>query len=123
MVCFPNAKINLGLRVTRKRADGYHDLESIFLPVGIYDALEILPSPDNPTTSLTQSGINVPGEPIHNLCIHAWELMRSVHPDLPTVRIHLHKTIPLGAGMGGGSSDGAFTLTSLNDLFLSLIHI
>jgi 4-diphosphocytidyl-2-C-methyl-D-erythritol kinase len=117
MVCFPNAKINLGLRVTRKREDGYHDLESIFLPVGIYDALEILPALDNSPTSITQSGIIVPGEPTHHLCMKAWALMRSVHPDLPSIRIHLHKTIPMGAGMGGGSSDGAFTLSLLNDLF------
>ena len=117
MVTFPNAKINLGLRITRKRTDGYHDLETIFLPIGIHDALEILPAPGSDLPLLTESGLPVAGDPDQHLCRKAWNLLKRECPQLPTVRMHLHKTIPMGAGMGGGSSDGASTLVMLNDLF------
>lgn len=123
MVTFPNAKINLGLFVTARRTDGFHELESVFYPVGWSDVLEILPterlpagaqSADGPTFKST--GLSIPGDPVGNLCLKAYHLLRQDH-DLPPVRIHLHKVVPIGAGLGGGSADGAFTLKALNELF------
>jgi 4-diphosphocytidyl-2-C-methyl-D-erythritol kinase len=122
MVVFPNAKINLGLNIIRKRADGYHDLETTFYPIGIRDALEILPidDPNEDTTGVTliSTGIPVDGEAEKNICTKAWHLIRKDFPHLPPIHLHLHKAIPTGAGLGGGSADGAFTLRSLNSLFM-----
>lgn len=114
MVFFPNCKINLGLRILRKRDDGYHDLETLFYPLPIRDVLEI-----NRDTQLnfTSYGISIPGEAANNLCLKAWQLLKTDFPDLPFVHIHLYKNIPIGAGLGGGSSDGAFTLQGLNRQF------
>jgi 4-diphosphocytidyl-2-C-methyl-D-erythritol kinase len=113
MITFPNAKLNIGLNVVRKRPDGFHDLESCFYPVGWCDALEILPGEE---LSFTLSGIPVPGDPATNLCLKAYHLLRQDHL-LPPVRMQLHKVIPIGAGLGGGSADCAFALKMLNTLF------
>lgn len=113
MVAFPPAKINLGLQITRKRADGYHDLVTCFYPVPWCDILEILPASE---TVFNMSGISVPGRLEDNLCLKAYQLLKEQH-HLPPVSIHLHKIIPMGAGLGGGSSDAAWTLRLLNQLF------
>lgn len=112
MVVFPNAKINIGLAVTEKRADGYHNIETVFYPVKVYDALEVI---ESPVSGFSSSGIAVPGDD-NNLCLKAWSLLRDRY-QLPPVKIHLHKNIPVGAGLGGGSADAAFTLKLLNRFF------
>ncbi|QHT70295.1 4-(cytidine 5'-diphospho)-2-C-methyl-D-erythritol kinase [Rhodocytophaga rosea] len=113
MVTFPNAKINLGLYVTEKRPDGFHNIESCFYPVQWTDILEIIPAQG---FAFSSTGIAIPGDPATNLCAKAYHLMQKDH-SLPPVHIHLHKTIPIGAGLGGGSADGAFTIKVLNSLF------
>lgn len=113
MVRFPNCKINLGLHVVGKREDGYHDIETCFYPLPWNDILEIIPSK---TISFTNTGINVPGPYDDNVCLKAYYLLQDEF-DLPPVDIHLHKIVPMGAGLGGGSSDGANTLIILNELF------
>jgi 4-diphosphocytidyl-2-C-methyl-D-erythritol kinase len=118
MVLFPNCKINLGLHVTAKRNDGYHDLETVFFPVPIKDVLEIVPSETSSGTfRFHTEGLPIPGTPDSNLCVKAYELLKKDFPGLPPVDIYLYKQIPLGAGLGGGSSDGAFMLKALNDRF------
>ena len=120
MVRFPNAKINLGLHVTAKRQDGFHDLETVFVPIPVRDAVEVIPSPARPgqdPISFSQTGLSVAGKTEENTCVRAWHLLHQDYPGLPTVRIHLHKVIPTGAGLGGGSADGTFMLQMLNDLF------
>ena len=118
MIVFPNCKINLGLTITRKREDGYHDLETVFYPVGIKDALEVIQQPEaNAPTCFTQSGITIEGKTDDNLCLKAYHLLQKDFPQLPHIQLHLHKVIPMGAGLGGGSSDGAFTLKLLNQKF------
>jgi 4-diphosphocytidyl-2-C-methyl-D-erythritol kinase len=121
MILFPNAKINLGLNIIRKRADGYHDLETFFCPVNLCDALEVIPQQSPATASenviFTSSGIHIDGNTSDNICVKAWHLLKNDFPALPPVLMHLHKVIPTGAGLGGGSSDGAFTLQILNKLF------
>lgn len=118
MISFPNCKINLGLNITAKRNDGYHDLETVFIPVGIKDAIEVIHA-DNSNESLQYSsnGIPVDADPSHNLCVKAYYLLKKDFPDLPPAKLHLYKMIPLGAGLGGGSADGAFTLKLLNTKF------
>ena len=111
MVVFPNAKINLGLAITNKRADGYHELETCFYPIPWKDVLEIIPSS---STSFQSSGIEIPGE--GNIVMSAYEMLKEDY-NLPPVAIHLLKQIPIGAGLGGGSADAAFALLLLNDLF------
>ena len=111
MLFFPNAKINIGLNIVSKREDGYHNLETIFYPIGWKDVLEIIPS-SSPGFSCT--GIAVDGG--ENLCEKALKLLKAEY-DIPDVFIHLHKNIPTGAGLGGGSSDAAFTLMGLNQQF------
>jgi 4-diphosphocytidyl-2-C-methyl-D-erythritol kinase len=115
MVLFPNAKINLGLHIIKKRPDGFHEIETIFLPVGICDILEIV-SGGGKETSLTVSGIELGGNIQDNLVMKAWRLMHDLF-DLPPVEVHLHKLIPTGAGLGGGSADAAFMLKGLNSMF------
>lgn len=118
MILFPNAKINLGLRITGKRSDGYHDLETIFFPIPLRDAAEIVRAPakkEHPAFGITVTGTPVPGDTSSNLCTKAWQLIKNDFPDLPPVKMYLHKAIPVGAGLGGGSSDGAFTLILLNE--------
>lgn len=114
MIQFPNCKINLGLSILSKRTDGYHALETIFYPVGLKDAIEILPSP---TMSFTQSGLAIDGEATNNLCVKAYHLMQADFPTLPPIQMHLHKNIPMGAGLGGGSSDATAVLQMLNTYF------
>lgn len=111
MLFFPNAKINIGLNITSKRADGYHNLESIFYPIAWRDILEITPSKQ---LSFDSSGLPIPSQ--GNLCLKAYEFMKS-HYGIAPVSMHLHKNIPIGAGLGGGSSDAAFTLMALNNIF------
>lgn len=118
MIVFPNCKINLGLRILNKRPDGFHNLETVFYPVQWKDALEILPAEGGKgTVDFTSSGLPIAGKPEDNLCLKAYELLKKEYPELPLVRIHLHKAIPMGAGLGGGSSDGSFTLKALNNIF------
>lgn len=114
MIQFPNCKINLGLSILAKRADGYHELETVFYPIAVSDALEILPSDK---LTLSQTGIAVPGDPDQNLCLKAYHLLKKDFPSLPSVQMHLHKNIPMGAGLGGGSSDGTSALLILNQQF------
>lgn len=113
MVSFPNAKINIGLNIVSKRADGYHNIESCFYPIGWTDVLEIVPAE---TFSFISTGLPIPGNEENNLCCKAYKLLHEKF-DIPTVQIHLHKVIPMGAGLGGGSADGSFALTMLNELF------
>lgn len=115
MIAFPNAKINLGLRIQGKRPDGFHNIETVFYPVDLSDVLEIVPAKDG-IFSFSVSGIDIPGENTENLCIIAFHLLSSIF-HLPPVKIRLHKAIPIGAGLGGGSSDGAFTIKLLNEIF------
>ena len=115
MIVFPNAKINLGLRILNKRPDGFHNIETILYPVDLKDVLEIIPAKDG-VFSFASTGISIPGDPEENLCIKAFYLLSSIF-HLPPVKMHLHKAIPIGAGLGGGSSDGAFAIKLLNDLF------
>lgn len=112
MVVFPNAKINLGLNILQKRPDGYHELESCFYPVMWRDGLEIIEASE---TKMTSSGITIPDDG-ENIVLKAYYLLKNDF-DLPPVQMHLHKVIPIGAGLGGGSADAAFTLKLLNDLF------
>ncbi|MBD3748478.1 MAG: 4-(cytidine 5'-diphospho)-2-C-methyl-D-erythritol kinase [Sphingobacteriales bacterium] len=113
MITFPNAKINLGLNITSRRSDGYHNLETIFYPVQIKDALEVIESAE---MSFETSGIEIPGHANENLCLQAYELMRKDF-DLPNIAIHLYKQIPIGAGLGGGSADAAFFIKLINEKF------
>jgi len=113
MVVYPNAKINLGLHIVAKRPDGFHDLESVFYPVAWCDILELLPQ-EGGTTQFSSSGISIPGE--GNLVTNAYSILAADFA-LPPVHFHLHKQIPIGAGMGGGSADAAFCLRALNEHF------
>jgi len=113
MVAFPPCKINLGLHIVNKRADGYHNLETCFYPVPWTDILEIIPAD---TVEFISSGNTIPGNPTDNLCLRAYQLLNNDFK-LPPVKIHLHKIIPTGAGLGGGSSDAAYTLRLLNSIF------
>jgi 4-diphosphocytidyl-2-C-methyl-D-erythritol kinase len=115
MIVFPNCKINLGLRILRKRSDGYHAIETAFYPVSLKDALEILPATEK--TTMTITGNAVPGITAENSCLKAYNLLKKDFTALPPVTIHLHKVIPAGAGLGGGSADGAFMLLLLNAKF------
>jgi len=120
MIVYPNCKINLGLQILRKRTDGYHDLETVFYPIRFTDILEIIPARDKDASApviFSQSGIPIPGDSSQNLCVKAYELLKTDFPELPPVRLHLHKIIPAGAGLGGGSADAAFTLRLLNEQF------
>lgn len=113
MLGFPNAKINLGLFITEKRPDGFHNLQSCFYPVGWTDVLEIIPAP---AFSFTSSGLPIPGDAQTNLCVRAYQLLERDFK-LPPVQMHLHKLVPIGAGLGGGSADAAFALRLLNEQF------
>jgi 4-diphosphocytidyl-2-C-methyl-D-erythritol kinase len=144
MIVFPNCKINLGLQILNKREDGYHNLATVFYPVQWKDVVEVIRRDDgwqmkdesktlsgvegsvesiersrdaNQYIEFTSSGLKIAGDPANNLCIKAYHLLKKEFSSLPPVHMHLHKTIPMGAGLGGGSADGAFTLKLLNDKF------
>ncbi len=118
MIAFPNCKINLGLYIKSKRLDGYHDIETIFIPVSLCDVLEIVAANDSEPIPFFQStGLPIDSDPHVNLCSKAYHLVKSDFPDLPDINIHLHKMIPMGAGLGGGSSDATSMLQLLNKKF------
>ena len=126
MISFPNCKINLGLNVTRRRQDGYHDIETVFYPLPLTDVLEIIhdssfstisPKQQNKGADFTTTGLPINGAAGKNLCVKAYQLIQQEFSKLPPVHIFLHKAIPIGAGLGGGSADGAFTLKLLNKKF------
>lgn len=112
MITFPNAKINIGLTITGKRTDGFHNLHSVFYPIALKDALEIIPFSE---LQFTCTGFDA-GNDMDNLCIRAYTLLQQKY-QLPPVKMHVHKGIPAGSGLGGGSSDAAFTLKLLNTKF------
>ena len=113
MLLYPNCKINLGLRIIRKREDGYHDLETIFVPVyGLHDELEVNPSD---SFSFTQEGIAVDCKAEDNLLIKCYRAMAAKYPQVGPVSIRFRKNIPFGAGLGGGSSDAAHMAIALNE--------
>lgn len=115
MLSFPNAKINIGLNITEKRPDGYHNLETVFYPVGLCDVLEVQLSETCDDYSFSMSGIAIDGDPEQNLIVKAYRLLQQDFPLLP-VDISLVKQIPFGAGLGGGSADAAFMLKMLNEM-------
>jgi 4-diphosphocytidyl-2-C-methyl-D-erythritol kinase len=117
MVVFPNCKINIGLNILGKREDGYHNLQTIFFPAAVNDVLEIIEYDGEEDVQFSSSGIHVPGKAENNLCIKAYHLLKKDFPNLPHVQMHLHKSIPMGAGLGGGSADAAFALQLLNRKF------
>lgn len=114
MVIFPNCKINLGLHITGKRPDGFHELETVFYPVPLKDIVEVVTSTE---LKFESSGLSIPGDSTNNLCLKAYHLLKQDFPHLPPVHMHLHKIIPMGAGLGGGSADGAFVLRLLNEKY------
>ena len=118
MITFPNAKINLGLNIVEKRPDGYHNLETIFYPINLQDALEVTRRENNDKEyTLHISGSSLEGEPEDNLVVKAYKLLKKDYPGLLPVDIHMYKHIPAGAGLGGGSSDAACMIKLLNDKF------
>ncbi len=119
MIVFPNCKINLGLNVLRKRSDGFHDLETVFYPIKVYDILEIVHLKKlrgRPGVPFSVSGLEIDGKLNSNLCLKAYKILKKKIPQMPSVQMHLHKIIPTGSGLGGGSSDAAFTLKVLNEI-------
>jgi 4-diphosphocytidyl-2-C-methyl-D-erythritol kinase len=118
MIVFPNCKINLGLNVVRKREDGFHDIETIFYPIPFCDVLEIVSSEKkvNDEIVFTHTGFST-GANCENLCVKAYNLLKKDFSSIPPIHVHLHKIIPVGAGLGGGSADAAFTLMLLNKIF------
>jgi 4-diphosphocytidyl-2-C-methyl-D-erythritol kinase len=118
MVVFPNCKINIGLNITHRRMDGFHNIETVFYPVPWTDILEIIPSQQE---SFNFEGIKIDCELKNNLCYKAWQLLKNDF-HLPPIKLFLYKNIPSGAGLGGGSSDAAFTLKTLNKLFSLHLH-
>ncbi|TFG42437.1 MAG: 4-(cytidine 5'-diphospho)-2-C-methyl-D-erythritol kinase [Bacteroidia bacterium] len=117
MIVFPKAKINLGLRITGRRPDGYHDIETVFYPVSLCDALEFVADSKEPgKDTINLSGSEIPGRMEDNIVLRAVRRLRETYP-VPYLKIHLHKNIPSGAGLGGGSSDAAFILRAVNRAF------
>lgn len=121
MITFPVAKINLGLNVVEKRPDGYHNLQTVFYPVPIMDALEIVPMsdgfPSDVDCDLKVTNITIGGDEQRNLVVRAYQLLKADFPDMPRVHAHLWKGIPTQAGMGGGSSDCGYMIRLLNETF------
>ena len=113
MISFPNAKINIGLFVTEKRSDGFHNIETIFYPIALCDILEIVKVLK---TDFFYSGLEIQGNENNNLCLKAYHLLKSKY-NIPPLKIHLHKVIPMGAGLGGGSSNAAYMIKLLNNNF------
>jgi 4-diphosphocytidyl-2-C-methyl-D-erythritol kinase len=119
MIKFPNCKINIGLNILSKRGDGFHNIQTVFYPIPIYDAIEVIESNHSShPISFSQSGIQIPGSDTTNICIKAYELLQKDFQNLPAMQVHLHKAIPIGAGLGGGSADAAFMLKLLNEKFV-----
>jgi 4-diphosphocytidyl-2-C-methyl-D-erythritol kinase len=116
-ISFPHAKINIGLFITERLPNGYHRLESLFYPIDWCDALEVIPHGEPGTCTLFNTGIPIDGDPATNLVSRAYAALSARFPGLPGVEAHLEKQIPFGAGMGGGSSDGAYMLLMLRKLF------
>ncbi len=118
MLCFPNAKINIGLNIVEKRNDDFHNIESIFFPVKLCDVLEAVldENAEAGSVSFSSTGISIPGNADENLCVKAHHLISKEYP-MPALKIHLHKVIPIGAGLGGGSADAAFFINLLDELF------
>lgn len=117
MITYPNAKINLGLNIVEKRPDGYHNLETVFYPINLQDALEVNLLEEEKDFSLKVSGAPIEGEPENNLVVKAYHLLKKDYPDMPAIDIHMYKHIPTGAGLGGGSADAAFMIKLLNEKF------
>lgn len=123
MIQFTHCKINLGLSILEKRTDGYHELETVFYPIALQDIVEILPAKHSAAQiTFTHTGIPVPGSTENNLCIKAYYLLKKDFPLLPSIQMHLHKNVPMGAGLGGGSSDGTAVLKMLNQQFGLLLN-
>ncbi|MDR0972303.1 MAG: 4-(cytidine 5'-diphospho)-2-C-methyl-D-erythritol kinase [Bacteroidales bacterium] len=117
MIYYPNCKINIGLNIIEKRDDGFHNIETMFYPVFLEDILEINLSKDKHST-ITTTGLDIGNCPNEdNLCYKAYLILKKDYPQIGNVNIHLHKNIPIGSGLGGGSSDCAFTIRMLNDMF------
>ena len=117
MITYPNAKINLGLNIVEKRPDGYHNLETVFYPINLQDALEVNLMEGEEEFSLKVSGVPIEGEPDNNLVVKAYRLLKKDYPEMPAIDIHMYKHIPTGAGLGGGSADAAFMIKLLNEKF------
>ena len=117
MITYPNAKINLGLNIVEKRPDGYHNLETVFYPINLQDALEVNLREGEEEFSLKVSGVSIEGEPEDNLVVKAYHLLKKDYPNMPAIDIHMYKHIPTGAGLGGGSADAAFMIKLLNEKF------
>lgn len=117
VIIFPNAKINLGLYITEKRPDGFHNIETTFYPVGWCDVLEVIENNHSPVPfKLNLSGLNVQGNEDDNILYKTWQLIQKKYM-LPNLNVYLHKVIPMGAGLGGGSSDAAFFIQLLDQKF------
>ncbi len=114
MIVFSNCKINIGLYITSRRDDGYHNIETVFYPLPLYDVLELM---DAHETALTLKGIPIPGSTQDNIVLKAYHLLKKDFPALPPVHFYLLKNIPPGAGLGAGSANGAAALTALNKKF------
>ena len=118
MIKFPDCKINIGLNILSKREDGYHNLQTIFYPIPLNDVLEIVELPGHPSTiRFTSSGLTIDATSDNNLCVRAARILQRDFPHIPGLTIHLHKNIPMGAGLGGGSADAAFVLLMINEKF------
>lgn len=113
MILYPPCKINLGLHILNKRKDGFHELDTCMFEIPLYDILEILPSQK---FEFSSSGMEIPGDFNTNLCVKAFKLIQENH-NIPNIKMHLHKQIPMGGGLGGGSSDGTYVLKMLNTIF------
>ncbi|MEA3450436.1 MAG: 4-(cytidine 5'-diphospho)-2-C-methyl-D-erythritol kinase [Bacteroidota bacterium] len=116
MVVFPNAKINIGLNILRKRPDNYHNIQSIFYPVELHDILEVVVDNKINNFNFVNTGLKIDAPEEKNLVVKVFKIFKKEY-NLPSVKIHLHKVIPFGAGLGGGSSDAAFMIKLLNNLF------
>ena len=118
MITYPNAKINLGLNIVEKRPDGYHNLETIFYPINLQDALEVTElENEEGEYKLKVSGVPIEGDAENNLVVKAYRLLKKDFPDMSPINIHMFKHIPTGAGLGGGSADAAFMIKLLNEKF------
>ena len=117
MITYPNAKINLGLNIVEKRPDGYHNLETVFYPINLQDALEVNDLEGEGEYTLKISGTPIEGELDNNLVVKAYRFLKKDFPNMGSINIHMYKHIPTGAGLGGGSADAAFMLKLLNEKF------